>query len=178
MGSDPVTRVRMGELTGNRVRNFDLAPDAGERQALAAELGLLDLPALRFAGVLRPAGRSDVALAARLTAEAVQPCIVTLAPVPCRIDQEVVRLYVADMPEPEGDEVEMPEDDSREPMPEWLDLSQVMTEALALTLPDYPRAEGAELGQAVFAAPGVAPLRDADLNPFAALAALKDKPQD
>jgi len=50
-----------------------------------------------------------------------------------------------------------------------------MAEALALALPDYPRAEGAALDKSTFAAPGTAPLQDADLKPFAGLAALKSK---
>jgi uncharacterized metal-binding protein YceD (DUF177 family) len=69
----------------------------------------------------------------------------------------------------------MPEDDSTEPLPEIIDLTEVLREALALALPLYPRAPGAELGEAVFAAPGAAPIRDADLRPFAALASLVRK---
>ena len=69
----------------------------------------------------------------------------------------------------------MPEDDTAEPLPEVIDLTEVTREALALALPLYPRAPGAELGEAVFAAPGTAPIRDEDLKPFAGLAALKAK---
>jgi hypothetical protein len=54
----------------------------------------------------------------------------------------------------------------------------VLAEALALALPDYPRAPGAELGQAVFAEPGIEPLRDEALRPFAGLAAFKDRLKD
>ena len=178
MTDTPPTRIRTADLTGNRRRPFDLVPDAQARAALAADLGLLGLDALRLSGELRPAGRSDVALEARLTADAVQACVVSLAPVPCRIDGPVHRLYVADWQDPEGDEVEMPEDDSREPMPDAVDLMAVLSEALALALPDYPRAPGAELGQAVFAEPGVEPLKDEALKPFAGLAALKDRLKD
>jgi hypothetical protein len=39
----------------------------------------------------------------------------------------------------------MPEDDTTEALPERLDLSAVMAEALALALPDYPRAPDAEM---------------------------------
>lgn len=69
----------------------------------------------------------------------------------------------------------MPEDDTLEPIPEVIDLRALAAEELALALPDWPRAPGAELGEAVFAAPDAAPLRDADLRPFAGLQALKDK---
>ena len=48
-------------------------------------------------------------------------------------------------------------------------------EALALALPAYPRANGAALGEAVFAAQGVAPLRDEDLRPFSGLASLAER---
>ena len=83
-----------------------------------------------------------------------------------------------DVTAPEGAEIEMPEDDTQEPLPEVIDLGAVMAEALALALPDYPRAPGAELGEAVFAAPGVAALRDADLRPFAALAKLRPQGEE
>jgi uncharacterized metal-binding protein YceD (DUF177 family) len=79
--------------------------------------------------------------------------------VPARIDETVRRRYLADYAEPEGEEVEVPEDDSAEPMPEAIDLAEVLREALALALPPWPRAPGAELGEAVFAAP--APRRSA-----------------
>ena len=69
----------------------------------------------------------------------------------------------------------MPEDDSEEPLPEVIDAGAVMIEALVLALPDYPRSSGAALGEAVHAPPGVAPLRDADLRPFAGLAGLAQK---
>lgn len=172
------TLIRTADLTGNRRRAFDLAPDAQARADLAAELGLLGLDAVRLTGELRPSGRSDVALEARLTADAVQACVVTLAPVPCRIDAAVRRLYVADWQDPEGDEIEMPEDDTSEPMPDAVDLMAVLTEALALALPDYPRAPGAALSETVFAPPGIEPLRDEALKPFAGLAALKDRIKD
>ncbi len=104
-----------------------------------------------------------------------QSCVVTLAPVPARIAEDVRRTFIEDMALPEGDEIEISEDDSLEPLPEVIDLIDVAREALALALPPYPRAPGAELGEAVFAAPGTVPLRDADLKPFAALAALARK---
>lgn len=153
---------------------FDLVPDPSGRQAVAGDLDLLDLPEMRFSGVVRPAGK-DVVLEAVLTATVVQPCSVTLDPVTTRIDEAVSRRYVADWVEPEGDEVEVPEDVTVEPLPQAIDVAEVAIEALALALPLYPRAPGADLGEAVFAPPGVAPLRAEDMRPFAGLAALKDR---
>jgi uncharacterized metal-binding protein YceD (DUF177 family) len=93
------------------------------------------------------------------------------------IDETVTRRYLADMPPPAemGEEIEMPEDDTAEPLPLEVDLPAVMVEALSLSLPDYPRRDAAELETAQFAAPGVTPLTDEDTKPFASLADLKDK---
>lgn len=156
-------------------RSFELVPDAVARAALAKSLAIPAVRKLRFTGTLRPAGRKDWHLAASLGATVVQPCSVTLVPVTTRIDEEVTRRYLADMPEPEPGEVEMPEDDTVEPLPETLDLGAVMAEALALALPDFPRAEGVEMGPAVFSAPGVEPLTDESAKPLAGLAQLRDK---
>ena len=51
----------------------------------------------------------------------------------------------------------------------------LLTEALALALPDYPRADGVELGQAIYAPPGITPMTDEDARPFAGLAQLQNK---
>lgn len=166
--------VRAVEVVGRRERSFRLAPDAGTRAAIAAAVGAEALDSLVMEGVLRPEGRRDLLLEARLRAGAVMACVVTLAPVPVALDVPVQRHYVAGMTLPEETEVEMPEDDTQEPLPDVIDLGAVMIEALALALPDYPRAEGAVLDAAGFGPPGVAPLREADLKPFAGLAGLRD----
>lgn len=162
-------------LPARKPLHFDLVPDDAARARIAAYLGLLDLRELRLTGELRPIGRHDVELSARLVARVVQPCSVTLAPVKTRIEETLTRRYVADWQPPEGDEVELPEDVDTDPLPEAIDGGMVAVEALALALPPFPRAPGAELGEAVFAAPGTAPLRDTDLRPFAGLAALRDR---
>jgi uncharacterized metal-binding protein YceD (DUF177 family) len=110
-----------------------------------------------------------------LRAKATQACVVTLDPVVTEIEQVVTRRYLADFTEPEGDEAEMPEDDTSEPLGDVIDPAAVMIEALALALPDYPRAPGAELAETVHAGPGIAPLRDSDLRPFAGLASLAQR---
>jgi uncharacterized metal-binding protein YceD (DUF177 family) len=154
---------------------FHYAPDAEARAALAAELGLLALPALLFAGEIAPAGRDEMVLTGKLDARADQACIVSLAPVRANLSEAVRRRFVADLTLPDGDEQEMPEDDTVEPMPEIIDIAEIAAEALMLALPLYPRASGAELGQLVHAADGVTPLADSDLKPFAGLAGLAGK---
>ena len=177
--TDVQTRIRLSEQAQNRALEFDLRLSSAQAQALAADLGVDGLRKVSLRGTLAPENRRDWRLEAVLGATVVQPCVVTLAPVTTRIDEPVLRRYLARMPDtPAGDEVEMPEDDSIEPLPETVDLEQVLAEALALALPLYPRAEGAELPPTAVTEPGKAPLTDADLNPFAALAALRGTPRD
>ena len=162
-------RLRPADLAGRKPTRFDLSPDAATRAAIADWAGIEALEALRLKGSLTPMGRSDWLLQAEFTARVVQACVVTLAPVTTDLSEGVERRYLADMPEPTGEEIEMPEDDSAEPLPDAIDLAAVALEALELALPLYPRAPGAELGEAIAAEEGVAPMRDEDTRPFANL---------
>jgi uncharacterized metal-binding protein YceD (DUF177 family) len=169
------TTFRSGGLNPRKPTHFTYAPDAAARAELAHSLDLLAIKTLTFTGSITPSGRDEMTLTGTLSASVDQACVVTLVPVPARITEQVRRRYVAGLPVPEGEEMEMPEDDATEPMPEVIDLAEVTTEALALALPLYPRAPGATLGEAVFADAGVKPLADADLKPFAGLAGLAEK---
>lgn len=176
---DQTLLLRTADLIGKRPRHFALAPDATARAALAAELGLLGIEALRLEGEVRPAGRDDLVLEARLQARVVQPCIVTLAPVSTAIDERVRRRYLSDAPAPAPGETEMTGDDGEDPMPDRLDLGEVMAEALVLALPDYPRAGDEELGSLSAAPPGAAPIEETPRrNPFAGLAAALGQSED
>jgi uncharacterized metal-binding protein YceD (DUF177 family) len=167
------TSLKLAALPRNAPRSFSIQPDAEARATLAAELGLDGLRKLRLEGEILPEGKRDWRLHARLGATVVQPCVVTGAPVTTRIDSDFARSYRAGFADPEDTEAEMPEDDSVEPLPDLLDLAAVMAEALALELPDYPRAPEADLGAAVFGPPGVAPMKDEDARPFAMLKGLQ-----
>lgn len=170
------TRFRMSDLPPSRPVMFELRPTPEENRAIADDLGLSGLRKLSFQGRLEPEGKRDWRLVAHLGATVTQPCVVTLAPVTTRIEEDIERRYLAELPAlPEDeDEVEMPEDDSIDPLPSTLDVAVVMTEALALALPLYPRADDAELGETVVTEPGKTPLKDEDTKPFAGLAALRD----
>lgn len=163
---------RRAGLAQRKPTRFDLAPTDADRAAIAADLGLIELPHLRFKGEIRPQGRADFTLEARLEAEVVQACVVTLAPVPATIAEDIRRRFIADWQEPEGEEMEMPEDDTTEPLGDVIDAGLVLTESLALALPLYPRADGAEFTGQVVAEPGTEPLTDEKLKPFAGLADL------
>lgn len=173
------TRLRIADLAADRAVDFALQPSAEERAALAEALGVNAIRKLRFAGQLRPDGAKDWRLVAQLGATVVQDCVATLAPVTTRIDEPVTRSYLADPPpDTSAEEAEMPDDDTQEPLPKLLDLAQVMEEALALAVPAYPRAEGAELGAVIATPKGAAAFDPAEEKPFAGLAALRDKLAD
>jgi len=169
------TALRVSELSQNAPTPFALRPDAPERAKLAQELELLGLKKLSFEGAIAPSGKTDWRLSGRLGATVVQPCAVTLAPVTTRIDEDIARLYMRDYVEVDALEVEIPEDDSTERLSALIDPAAVMREALILSLPLYPRADDAALGEVVVTEPGLEPMRDEDARPFAGLASLRDQ---
>ncbi|MFT3689919.1 YceD family protein [Paenirhodobacter sp.] len=166
--------VKIAELAARKPTRFDLIPDAETRACIAEWAGITALATLRLKGELTPKGRHDWLLTAALTARVEQPCVITLTPVVTDLSETVERRYLADMPEPEGDEIEMPEDDSAEPLPATIDLAAVALEALELALPLYPRAEGAEFSDTTVTEPGAAPITDEDVKPFANLRSLME----
>lgn len=168
----------VARLSRNVPTPFDLTPDPTVLEALAGLLGLTRLRKLRFAGQVAPLADGGWRLDGQLGATAVQPCAITLAPVTTRIDAPVRRDYLPDLQISDAGEVEMPEDADAEPLPQVIDPGAVLIEALALALPDYPRAPGAALPETVVTEPGRAPLRDADMHPLAGLAALRDRLKD
>jgi uncharacterized metal-binding protein YceD (DUF177 family) len=171
-------------LTKRKRTQIDLCPDSAQTRALMQDLKLNGLRKVSLKGQLTPTGKHDFLLVTELGATAVQPCTITLEPVTTRIETEITRRFVADMPErgAEADAEEdefggtaMLEDDSIEPLGRAIDLWRVLSEALALELPDYPRAEGAELGTVNITEPGKTAVDEEAIKPFAGLAALKDK---
>ncbi|MFQ6549604.1 YceD family protein [Aestuariibius sp. 2305UL40-4] len=170
--------LRIADLSTRRPTEFALKPTAEDLEKLARSLDVSAIRKLSFTGTLSPLNSADWRLEATLGATIVQPCVVTLDPVTTRIDEPVTRTYtphMPDLPDAAGAEVEMPEDDTLEPLTETIDLAAIMEEALALSIPAYPRKDGAETGEAVFTKPGATPLTDDDVKPFAGLADLKAK---
>ena len=172
-------------LARRKQTQFDYRLEAAHLKTLISDLDLSALRKVHFSGNLAPAGKRDWVLTAELGASAVQPCTITLEPVKTRIETEVTRRFIAEMPEfaKEAEEDEfggtaMLDDDSLEPLEAEIDLWRVMSEALALALPDYPRANGAELGTLSVTEPGKSAMSEDDAKPFAGLAALMSKEDD
>ena len=166
---------RVADLAARKVTRFNLNFSGADLERIAVDVGADKLRKLRFAGELRPIGRRDWMLEAEMGATVVQPCVVSLAPVTTRIDETVRRTYLSDFQPPNDTEAEIPEDDSIEPLGAVIDAGAVLIEALGLAMPLYPRAEAAELGDVAVSEPGVTPLKDGEIKPFAGLAALRDR---
>jgi len=172
-------KIVFAELATRGPTKFTFDPNAAELEALRVEFDLVGLAKLRLSGEIAPAGKSDWRLSAHFGATVTQNCVVTLQPVRTRLDESVERFYTNDLPElSTSEEVEMPEDDHVEALPAVLDLAALATEALALAIPQYPRAEGASLEDANFTEPGKQAMRDEDTRPFAGLAGLRDQLSD
>lgn len=169
------TILRVADLPNKKPTRFSLTPNKPERDSIAEVLGIVGVRKLTFQGELRPSGKKDWHLTAKLGSTVVQNCVVTLTPVTTRIDTTVERHFLADMPEQDDAEMEMPEDDSIEALGDVIDLESVMTEALSIEMPDYPRNESAVIEEANFTEPGKEAMTDDDAKPFAALASLKEK---
>lgn len=164
-------------LSRARAHGFDLRPEGEEAVKIASFLKIRSVADLRFKGDLTAQSQDAWRIDGRLTAKVTQDCVISLAPVVQIVDEIVVRPYV-----PEEDLATMSEvdldpdsDDDPEAFTDVIDPGQLALEALALALDPYPRAEDAALDQTRFAPPGVVPLSEDDLKPFAGLAALKDK---
>lgn len=171
---------RVSGLSPRKPQPFEIAPGPEALQQVAEELGILGLKKLRFTGEVSAEGKEDWRLDGHLGATVTQACVVTLEPVNTRIEEDVARRFLANWPPPEekGEEVEMPEDETIDPLGDQIDLWAVMTEALALALPAYPRADQAELETDSAIPPGADPIEEEETKPFAALADLKKKLED
>jgi len=169
--------LRVADLPQNRPTRFTLTPEAKALVGIASALGVDALRKLRFEGEIKARGKRDWVLKGKLGFTVTQPCVVTLDPVTTRIDTDVERLFLAEIAIPDEAEVEMSDDDNIDELGEFISPYDVMLESVALHLPQYPRKDGAELGQHIHAEPGTAPMTDEDTRPFAGLADLL-KPGD
>lgn len=156
---------------------FDLQPDTTMLDRIAAYLGLEYIDALRFKGQIQPRRKEDWRISGRLTASLAQACVVSLEPVPEKIDEDLLRdltpLHLIE--QTNVAEVEIGAEDDADVFQDQIDIAAIALEELALALEPYPRAPDAALETKTFTEKGIAPLRDSDVKPFAKLAELKDR---
>ena len=160
--SDP---VRMHQVGAGLTRRLEPDAEAARRIARALDLQALE----RFVAdlELRPVHEGWV-LSGRVTAHVVQSCGLTLEPLPADIDRTFSIRMVESAPEPEAAEIDLSPDEEEVDLIEdgRIDLGQYAVEQLSLALDPFPRKPGAEFVQ---------PEEPAEISPFAALKALRDK---
>jgi uncharacterized metal-binding protein YceD (DUF177 family) len=143
----------------------------GERQALAAELGVASFEALKVRYRLRQAAGGRVTLRGSLQGDITQTCVVSLEPVAGKVALDLEVDFVPDRP-PIGSDVEGTLGDLEAPQEEpmengVMDIGRIVFEELASGIDPYPRAPGATLTWSE------GPEAAERQNPFAALAKLK-----
>jgi len=173
-------RLRLAALRTDAPTAFEYTPSDAQVAALKERMDLLGLRKMRLTGQIVPEGKADWRLTGHLGVTVVQPCSITLEPVTTRLEEDIARRYTDAYVAPAEGEAEMPEDETLEPLPDAIELFELAEETLALALPAFPRAQGAEAGDIGASPPGAAPDGDAETSasPFAALADLRRKLED
>jgi len=163
-------------VPANRPLGVSLVLDDDELEQLAQDIGASRITKFRFEGNLEYVSATELLLRAEVGATVTQPCVVSLAPVRTRVDEEVTRKFGSlELPEQAEYQLLEDEDVDIDPLGDTIDLLAVARETLILALPAYPRASGADLSMTTAGPPGSEPLDEAAMRPFAALAALKNK---
>ena len=164
------SRPILVEQLGTGLKTFKLQADPAECEALAKRFDIVALKSLMAVVQLKVlAGGDLVRLHGQFNAHVIQACVVTLEPVESHLDEAFDLVYGPPPDNDEGDEIviDMAADDPPEPIVGGaIDIGEAVAEHLALALPPFPRAAGAEF---------VAVEEPERPNPFAALEALKKK---
>jgi len=147
-----------------------------ERADLAQRFGLLSLDLMVAQFVLKRVRRDLVRVKGHVTAELTQACVITLDPVPARIDERFEVDFLEGVSAPETDlELDAEAADAPEAAPDgWIDLGELAAEQLGLALDPYPRKAGAAVPGEWVAEPAAEPAAAERPNPFAQLEKLKD----
>jgi uncharacterized metal-binding protein YceD (DUF177 family) len=155
--------------------------DEGERAALAARFGIVELQSFKGSIGVKPWRRHGLVLEGTFEAALVQTCIVTLEPLDEKVSEHF-RLYFLPLEMIERDAaaaaereiiVDVDSDDVPDPIENGrIDVGEVMSEQLALAINPYPKKPGAEAVEHTDAPAEAAEERP---NPFAILEKLKKK---
>ncbi|WOF74025.1 DUF177 domain-containing protein [Parvibaculaceae bacterium PLY_AMNH_Bact1] len=129
-----------------------LEAGAEARSLLAERFGLLALEELNARLIIEPWRKKGLKVVGTFNADLAQSCIVTLDPVPAKLNADFTLLYLPeDVSGRRAMEVAVDPlaEEPPDPLPpEGIDLGEAVAEQLALVLDPYPRADGAELAVA------------------------------
>jgi uncharacterized metal-binding protein YceD (DUF177 family) len=162
--------LRFDAIGADGTAERTLTASDAECAALAARLGLEALSGFHAELVVTRLPAGEIGVRGHIVADVVQACVVTLEPVPDRIDDEFEVRFTTRAELPSRDVViGLGDEEPPEPIEgDILDLGELTAQQLSLSLNPWPRRPDAAIPPE--AAPD--PARD---GPFAALAALRDK---
>jgi len=172
MSEPEFSRTVRADTIGATPREMNLSANPAERKALARRFGVEAIEALTAEAFLTRSTH-DVIATGRVTAEVVQSCVVSGAPVPARVEEEFAVRFRPEAGETGAEEeIELAEDELDVMFHDGalIDVGEAVAQTLALNLDPYPRATGA--GETLKEA-GV--LEEGEAGPFGALAELRDK---
>jgi len=158
-------------------RSYTLDPDKAVRAALAERFDLLALEGLVATVTARLEGRG-IEVSGRFEASVVQRCVVTLDPVPARLEDAFTVVFLPEMVGAEDEPIDVTSETDYEPLAgDSVDVAEVVAQSLSLALEPYPRAAHAgERGEASMRDPREPdPEDDEERNPFAVLKKLRDE---
>jgi uncharacterized metal-binding protein YceD (DUF177 family) len=175
--ADPVefSRPMALDRVGATPHREEITATEKERADLAQRFGLVNLDRLSASFALRRVRKDLVRAKGQVSAELVQACVVTLDPIPARIDEKFEVDFLEGAQPPVADlELDVEGAEAPEPVPDgWIDLGELAAEQLGLAIDPYPRKPDAELPAEWKAEPGAEPAVAERPNPFAALEKLK-----
>lgn len=169
MTDGPFTHVvRLNQIGAGL--NVSLEPDAAERTAIARSLDLASLASFRADIEVAPSA-SGWKMSGHLLADLEQACVVTLEPLPVRIDSRFrIDLVEAGDPDERELDLDLERDDPDVVEDGQIDLGAYAVEQLALQLDPFPRKAGVEFVQ---------PDEPVEMSPFAVLRGrISDNPSD
>jgi uncharacterized metal-binding protein YceD (DUF177 family) len=152
-------------------KTVKLSAKAPECAALSLRFGLVSIKHLIAELTLTPQGDA-VVMAGHLSAQVTQSCVATGEPVTAPIQSDFTIRFTGPDAVPADTELEIDADDCDEMTHDGhvIDMGEAVAQTLALALDPWPRHPDAD---AILKASGA--MEGADVGPFAALKALKDK---
>ena len=172
--------LRFSELNQSKPFEFDLRLSNQKVSELIKRLDVLNIKKVSLVGSLSPLSIDEWSLKAVLKATVKQKCVISFKPVQTVVNETIRRtfsasaLHHAHETDDDGTSAVI-FDDSLHQLNDEIDLAEIIFEELTLILPLYPKIEGAKLGYYSITEPGVKPLDDENVKPFAQLSELKDK---
>jgi uncharacterized metal-binding protein YceD (DUF177 family) len=164
----PISHLGEGETI------YRLTAKAAERTALSQRLGLVALDRFEVDASLSREVAGGIRLAARIEAELVQECVVTLDPVPSRLDESFVLIYRR-RPLAQSEIIDVGEEDIEPLEGDSIDIGEAAAQQLSLALDPFPRTPTAKLPEAGVPDSATAREMPPPTHPFAALARLAKK---